>query len=462
MTPPSTVGSGVAEEIGHERVGVSTKPGATETEQPELQAELAELRKRYIPRGITTAHPIVADRAKGAEMWDVAGKRYIDFAGGIGVLNVGHGHPRVMEAVHAQIDRVTHTSFQVVMYESYLRLAERLCALAPGEGPKKAIFFSTGAEAVENAVKIARAHTGRPAVISFQGGFHGRTLLALSLTGSVVPYKQNFGPYATEVYQVPFPYEYRGWSTERALASLDELFESSVSPQRVAAIIIEPVLGEGGFVPAPAAFLQKLRALTEQHGILLIADEIQTGFGRTGKFFAIEHSGVSPDLVTVAKSLAAGFPLSGVVGRAEVMDAPGPGGLGGTYGGNPVACAAGLAVLDVMRDERLPERAARIGSVVEERMRSWASEHDLVGDVRVMGAMAGMELVRDRKTKTPADTETAQILALAREKGLILLRAGMHHNVIRTLMPLTIPDEQLDEGLDIIGSALAEVAGSPK
>jgi 4-aminobutyrate aminotransferase / (S)-3-amino-2-methylpropionate transaminase / 5-aminovalerate transaminase len=438
---------------------VSTKQAATESEQ----AELAELRRRYIPRGITTAHPLVLDRAQGAELWDIAGRRYIDFAGGIGVLNVGHGHPHVMEAVRAQLDRVTHTSFQVVMYESYLRLAERLCALAPGEGPKKAIFFSTGAEAVENAVKIARAHTGRPAVISFHGGFHGRTLLALSLTGSVIPYKQNFGPYATEIYQVPFPYEYRGWSTEKALASLNELFESAVAPQRVAAVIIEPVLGEGGFVPAPASFLRELRALTEQHGILLIADEIQTGFGRTGKFFAIEHSGVSPDLVTVAKSLAAGFPLSGVVGRADVMDAPGPGGLGGTYGGNPVACAAGLAVLDVMRDERLPERAARIGSVVEERMRSWASEHQLVGDVRVMGAMAGMELVRDRKTKAPADTETAQVLALARERGLILLRAGIHHNVIRTLMPLTIPDDQLDEGLDIIGSALAEVAaGSPK
>jgi 4-aminobutyrate aminotransferase / (S)-3-amino-2-methylpropionate transaminase / 5-aminovalerate transaminase len=440
-------------------VGVSTKQAAAESDHGELE----ELRRRYIPRGITTAHPLVVDHAKGAELWDVAGRRYIDFAGGIGVLNVGHGHPHVMEAVRAQLDRVTHTSFQVVMYESYLRLAERLCALAPGEGPKKAIFFSTGAEAVENAVKIARAHTGRPAVISFHGGFHGRTLLALSLTGSVVPYKQNFGPYATEVYQVPFPYEYRGWSTEKALASLNELFESAVAPERVAAVIIEPVQGEGGFVPAPAAFMRALRALTEQHGILLIADEIQSGFGRTGKFFAIEHSGVSPDLVTVAKSLAAGFPLSGVVGRAEVMDAPGPGGLGGTYGGNPVACAAGLAVLDVMRDERLPERAARIGSVIEERMRSWASEHELVGDVRVMGAMAGMELVRDRKTKTPADTETAKLLTLARERGLILLRAGIHHNVVRTLMPLTIPDEQLDEGLDIIGSALAEVAaGSPK
>jgi 4-aminobutyrate aminotransferase len=347
------------------------------------------------------------------------------------------------------------------MYESYLRLAERLCAVAPVDGPKKAIFFSTGAEAIENAVKIARAFTGRPAVISFRGGFHGRTLLALSLTGSVNPYKQNFGPYAAEVYQAPFPYEYRGWSTERALDALESLFESEVSPSRVAAVVIEPVLGEGGFVPAPLDFLRRLRELTERHGILLIADEIQTGFGRTGKFFAIEHSGVKPDLVTVAKSLAAGFPLSGVVGRADVMDAPDPGGLGGTYGGNPVACAAGVAVMDVMRDERLPERASRIGSVIEERMQSWAAEHQLVGDVRVVGAMAGMELVRDRGTKEPADKEAARILAAAREKGLIVLRAGTHHNVIRTLMPLTIPDEQLDEGLDILGSALADVAGTP-
>jgi len=425
----------------------------------ELGEELRALRERYVPRGLTTTHPVVADHAQGSELWDAAGKRYIDFAGGIGVMNVGHNHPRVMEAVRAQLDRVTHTAFQVVTHESYLRLAQRLCEVAPGEGPKKAVFFSTGAEAVENAVKIARAHTGRPAVISFTGSFHGRTLLALSLTGTVSPYKQNFGPYASEVYQTPFPYEYRGWTSERALAALQELLQSSVSPERVAAVIIEPVLGEGGFVPAPLQFLRELRKLTERHGILLIVDEIQTGFGRTGRFFAIEHSGLAPDLVTVAKSLAAGFPLSAVVGRAEVMDAPGPGGLGGTYAGNPVACAAGLAVLDVMRDERLPERAARIGSVVEERMRSWATEHDLVGDVRVMGAMAGMELVRDRKTKTPADTETASLLGLARERGLILLRAGMHHNVIRTLMPLTIPDEQLEEGLDVIGSALADVAG---
>jgi 4-aminobutyrate aminotransferase/(S)-3-amino-2-methylpropionate transaminase len=422
--------------------------------------ELKALRERYVPRGITTAHPLVVDRASGSEVWDVDGRRYIDFVGGIGVMNVGHGHPRVMKAVKDQLDRVTHASFQVLMYESYLRLAQRLSELAPGDGPKKAIFFSTGAEAVENAVKIARAHTGRTAVISFRGSFHGRTLLTLTLTGSVQPYKQNFGPYAAEVYQAPFPYEYRGWSTERALASLDELLGSEVSPQRVAAIIIEPVLGEGGFVPAPRDFLVKLRELTKKHGILLIVDEIQSGFGRTGKFFAIEHSGVEPDLITVAKSLAAGLPLSGVIGRAEVMDAPAPGGLGGTYGGNPVACAAGLAVLDVMRDEHLVERAARIGSVIEERMRSWQAEHEMVGDVRVMGAMAGMELVRDRKTKEGADTETARLLAAARERGLILLRSGTHHNVIRTLMPLTIPDEQLDEGLDILGASLAEVAAA--
>ena len=422
--------------------------------QRTAESELAELRARYIPRGISTGHPITAERAKGSELWDVSGRRYIDFAGGIGVMNVGHAHPRVMKAVEEQLQKATHTSFQVVQYEPYLRLAQRLCEVAPIAGDKKAIFFSTGAEAIENAVKIARAATGRPAIISFRGAFHGRTLLTLSLTGSVQPYKQNFGPYAAEVYQTPFPYEYRGWNTDAAMADLENLLQAEVSPRRVAAIVIEPVLGEGGFVPAPLDFMRKLRELTTKHGILLIADEIQTGFGRAGKFFAIEHSGVEPDLITVAKSLAAGFPLSGVVGRAEVMDAPDPGGLGGTYGGNPVACAAGLAVMDIMRDEKLPERAARIGSVVEERMQSWAKDHEIIGDVRVVGAMAGMELVRDRKSKEPADTETAGILKAAREKGLIVLRCGVHHNVIRTLMPLTIPDEQLEEGLDILGATL--------
>ena len=418
------------------------------------EAQLSELRAKYVPRGITSAHPVAVDRAKGAELWDVSGKRYIDFAGGIGVMNVGHAHPRVMKAVHEQLDRATHTSFQVVHYESYLRLAERLCEVTPIDGPKKAVFFSTGAEAIENAVKIARAATGRQAIISFRGGFHGRTLLALTLTGSVQPYKQDFGPYAAEVYQTPFPYVYRGWNTEAAMADLDNLLESEVGPKRVAAIVIEPVLGEGGFVPAPLDFMRRLRELCDRHGILFIADEIQTGFGRTGKFFAIEHSGVQPDLMTVAKSLAAGFPLSAVVGKADVMDAPGPGGLGGPYGGNPVACAAGLAVMDIMRDEKLPERAARIGSVVEERMQSWARDHEIIGDVRAVGAMAGMELVRDRKTKEPADKETANMLATAREKGLIILRCGVHHNVIRTLMPLTISDEHLEEGLDVLGASL--------
>ena len=433
------------------RVSEGRRPGA---------ADMAELRARYVPRGISTAHPLTAERAKGSELWDVDGKRYVDFVGGIGVMNVGHGHPRVQEAVREQLERATHTSFQVVMYESYLRLAERLCQVAPMPGDKKAIFFSTGAEAVENAVKIARAATGRPAVISFRGSFHGRTLLALSLTGSVQPYKQDFGPYAAEVYQTPFPYSYRGWTAEAAMADLTNLLESVVAPSRVAAVIIEPELGEGGFVPAPPDFLRQLRELTRRHGILLIADEIQSGFGRTGRFFGIEHSGVEPDLVTVAKSLAAGFPLSAVVGRADVMDAPDPGGLGGTYGGNPVACAAGLAVMDIMRDEKLADRAARIGSVIEERMQSWAADHAIVGDVRGLGAMMGMELVRDRKTKEPADTETARLMAAARDKGLLILRAGTHHNVIRTLMPLTIPDEQLEEGLDMLGAALGEAAAA--
>ena len=423
------------------------------------EEELFELRRQYIPRGLSTAQPIVAERASGSELWDIRGRRFIDFAGGIGVMNVGHQHPKVAAAIQEQAAKFTHTCFQVTMYEPYLRLAARLCEVAPGDFPKKAIFLSTGAEGIENAIKIARAATGRPGVISFSGSFHGRTLLALTLTGSVEPYKQAFGPYAPEVYQAPYPYEYRGWSSEQSMAALEDLFRTQAPPERIAAIIIEPVLGEGGFVPAPPAFLRELRALTETHGILLIDDEVQTGFGRTGKFFAIEHSGVVPDLMVVAKSLAAGLPLSGVVGKAEVMDAPGPGGLGGTYAGNPIACAAGLAVMDVMRDERLPERAARMGELLRERMGEWRDEIPLIGDVRILGAMAGLELVSDRNTLRPAEQETARVIALCREKGLIVLRAGLHHNVIRTLMPLNIPDDVLEEGLGILGGALAEVSG---
>ncbi|MGH7776126.1 MAG: 4-aminobutyrate--2-oxoglutarate transaminase [Candidatus Dormibacterales bacterium] len=420
--------------------------------------ELARLRDSFVPRGVSATHPIFAARAGGSRLWDVEGRSYVDFTGGIGVMNVGHGHPRVLEAVRAQLALFTHSAFQVAMYEPYLRLAERLCAVAPVEGPAKAVFFSTGAEAVENAVKIARSFTGRPAVISFTNSFHGRTLLALSLTGTASPYKQNFGPFAAEVYRAPYPYEYHGLSGELALGALEALFQSDVPPERVAAVIIEPVLGEGGFVPAPPAFMRELRRITARHGILLVADEVQSGFGRTGRMFAIEHSGVVPDLVTLAKSIAAGLPLSGVVGRAEVMDAPSPGGLGGTYGGNPLACAAGLAVLDVIRDEGLVARAAGMGAVLEERFGEWGRRFPLVGDVRVLGAMAGLELVRDRKTREPASDEAGRLLALAREKGLLLLRAGAGHNVIRTLMPLSIPDDLLAEGLDIIEASLEELA----
>ena len=421
--------------------------------------ELSHLRDTYVPRGVSASHPIFAARASGSRLWDVEGREYIDFAGGIGVLNVGHNHPQVVQAVQRQLQDLTHSAFQVAMYEPYLRIVERLCGLAPVPGPAKGILFSTGAEAVENAVKIARSFTGRPAVVSFTNSFHGRTLLGLTLTGTASPYKQNFGPYAAEVYRAPFPYEYRGWSTELALRALEGLFLSDVSPDRVAAVIIEPVLGEGGFVPAPPEFLRELRRITSRHGILLIADEVQSGFGRTGRMFAVEHSGVQPDLMTVAKSVAAGLPLSGVIGRAEVMDAPSPGGLGGTYAGNPLACAAGLAVLDVMEQEGLVARAATMGSILEERLGEWKRKFPLVGDVRVLGAMAGVELVRDRETREPAGDEAAGLVSAARERGLLLLRAGPGHNVIRTLMPLNIPDELLSEGLDIVEVSLAELAG---
>src|SRR5579885_2194614 len=342
-----------------------------------------------VARGVSVSLPVFAASAEGAEVRDVEGRRYIDFAGGIGVLNVGHRHPQVLDAVERQLRAVTHACFQVTPYEPYVRLAERLNELAPGSAPKKTIFLTTGAEAIENAVKIARYATGRPALISFAGAFHGRTMMALALTGKVTPYKTGFGPFPADVYHVPFPDEFRGLGVRDALRAIDELFHSSVAPDRVAAVIVEPVQGEGGFNVAPFEFLRELRALCDRHGILLIADEIQTGFGRTGRMFAIEHSGVVPDLITVAKSLAGGLPLSGVIGRAEIMDAPAPGGLGGTYAGNPLACAAGLATLDIFEQEHLVERAAALGVRVRERMLAMARDprFGCIGDVRGLGAM---------------------------------------------------------------------------
>ena len=350
-------------------------------------AALLELRASEVARGVSNAHPIFVERAEGARLWDIDGREYIDFVGGIGVLNAGHAHPRIRAAVERQLERFTHTCFQVAMYEPYVRLAERLNRLVPGPSRKKTLLVTTGAEATENAVKIARAYTGRPAVVSFHHGYHGRTLLALSMTGKNDPYKLRFGPFCSEIYQTPFPYEHRGWTTERALRSLDDLFEAQVSPDRVAAIIIEPVLGEGGFVPAPPAFMVALREIATRHGIALVCDEIQSGFGRTGKMFAFEHSGIEPDLVAIAKSVASGLPLAAVVGKAEMIDAVTPGGLGGTYGGNPLACAAALATLDVFEEEGLVEHARVIGARIDRALRDMKRRHPKIADVRGLGAM---------------------------------------------------------------------------
>lgn len=420
---------------------------------------LLAARASAIPRGVGNTHPIVADRAEGARLWDVDGNEYIDFVGGIGVLNIGHNHPLVVQAVQAQLQRLAHTCFQVAMYEPYIHLAERLNACAPITGPVKSIFFTTGAEATENAVKIARAATNRSAIVTFANSFHGRTLLGMSMTGKAKPYKQNFGPFAPEIYQVPFPYEYRGWTTDRALTALHDFFETNVAPERVAAVIIEPVLGEGGFVAAPPAYLQELRAITARHGIVLIADEVQSGFGRTAKLFAIEHSGIEPDLITIAKSLAGGLPLSGVIGRAEIMDAPAPGGLGGTYAGNPLACAAALAVLDIFEQEQVLEQGQRLGNRLRAHLEGLQQRYPQIGDVRGLGAMLAIEIVRDPVTKEPAADIVDRMVVAAREAGLLLLKAGLYGNVVRILVPLTIEDSLLDKGLAIFDAALAQALG---
>ncbi len=411
-----------------------------------------------VPRGISIATPMFAERAEGAEIWDVEGRRYIDFAGGIAVQNIGHRHPRVLAAVRDQLDAFTHTCFQVTPYEVYVRLAERLNHLAPGASPKKTIILSTGAEAIENAVKIARAATGRPAIISFTGGFHGRTMMALALTGKVNPYKVGFGPFSADVFHATFPDVYRGVSIEQSLASIERIFRADVEAARVAAIIIEPVQGEGGFNVAPFEFMRALRTLCDQHGILLIADEIQTGFGRTGKMFAVEHSGVAPDLIAVAKAIGGGFPISAVIGRADLMDAPNPGGLGSTFAGNAVSCAAGLAVLDVMEEEGVIARANKLGEHVAQRLGAMRADHRFacIGDVRGLGPMLAVEFVKNRESKEPAPELAKRITARAAERGLIVLSCGIYANVVRVLMPLTMSLEVADEGLGIFEAAMLD------
>lgn len=427
-----------------------------------VNESLLRRRQTAVPQGVGQAFAFAAVRACNAEIWDADGKRYVDFAGGIAVMNTGHQHPNVSAAVTDQLARFSHVSFQLMNYEPYILLAEKLNALAPGDFRKKTLFLSTGAEAMENAIKIARSATGRPAVIAFTGAFHGRTLLTLAMTGKVVPYKVGFGPLPGEVHHVPFPVAYHGVSVDDSLAALENLFRGDVEPTRVAAIVIEPVQGEGGFHVAPTEFLQRLRALCDTHGIMLVSDEIQTGFARTGKMFAIEHSGVAPDLITVAKALGGGLPLSGVIGRAEIMDAPGPGGLGGTFGGNPVACAAALAVLDVIADEKLCARAMQIGEALEQRFRALAAEPALacIGDVRGIGAMRAIEFVTGRSTRAPATELTKAVRAHALANGLLLLTCGPHGNVLRLLMPLTISDQTLAEGLDILETSLRAAAKS--
>ena len=419
-------------------------------------SDLLARRMAAVPRGVSTAAPVFAARAENAEIWDAEGKRYVDFAGGIAVLNTGHRHPKIMAAVARQLELYTHTAFQVMAYEPYVELAERLNALAPFKGPAKTILFTTGAEAAENAVKMARAATGRSAVIAFTGGFHGRTLLTMAMTGKVLPYKRAFAPLPSEVYHVPFPIPHYNTTVEDSLKALQFLFKADVEPARVAAIIIEPVQGEGGFHTAPPELLKALRKICDDNGILLIADEIQSGFARTGKMFAIEHSGVEPDLVTIAKSLAGGFPLSGVIGRAAIMDATEPGGLGGTYAGSPVACAAALAVLDVIRDEKLLARADAIGERLKQRLNVIAKRNDTapIAAIRGQGAMIAFDIVKSRGTHDPDGDAAKRVTTQALANGLVLLSCGIYGETIRILVPLTASDAVVDEGLDRLEKAL--------
>ena len=416
-------------------------------------SELHQRRVAATPRGVGVMCGFYAEKAENATLWDVEGNEVIDFAAGIAVLNTGHRHPKVMAAVEKQLQAFTHTAYQIVPYESYISLAERINALVPIDGPAKSAFFSTGAEAVENAVKIARAYTKRPGIIAFGGGFHGRTFMTMALTGKVAPYKIGFGPFPGSVYHAHYPNELHGVSTEQALQSLTHLFKADIAPDQVAAILLEPVQGEGGFNIAPPEFMQALRALCDSHGILLIIDEVQSGFARTGKLFASEHYAIKPDLITMAKSLAGGLPLSAVAGRAEVMDAPAPGGLGGTYAGNPLAVAAAHAVLDVIEEEKLCERANQLGKDLVEVLTHAKAHCTHIADIRAQGSMVAVEF-QDPQTGTPSPEFTKQVQDKALQAGLLLLSCGVYGNVIRFLYPLTIPDEQFRKALDIIQRSL--------
>jgi 4-aminobutyrate aminotransferase len=418
-------------------------------------ADLKARKDAATPRGVGVMCDFYAARAENAELWDVEGNRYIDFAAGIAVCNTGHRHPKIVAAIRAQLDLFTHTAYQIVPYESYVSLAEKIVARTPGDYAKKAAFFTTGAEAVENAVKIARAATGRPGVIAFTGGFHGRTLMGMALTGKVAPYKIGFGPFPSDVYHAPFPNPLHGVSVEDSLRAIDYLFKADIEAKRVAAIIFEPVQGEGGFYQAPLEFVRGLRRICDEHGILLIADEVQTGFARTGKLFAMNHYDVSADLMTMAKSLAGGMPLSGVVGRADVMDAAAPGGLGGTYAGNPLAVASALAVLEIIDEEKLCERATRLGDKLKSKLETLKADVPQIADIRGPGAMVAVEFCKPGTTDGDADF-TKRIQARALERGLLLLVCGVYGNVIRFLFPLTIQDTVFDEALAIIEDVLTE------
>ena len=439
---------------------MSTIQIRTEIPGPRSRALMAR-REAAVPRGPNNSTPIFMASAEGATLEDVDGNRYLDFAGGIGCLNVGHRSPRVISALREQLEKHLHVCFAVTPYESYIALAEKLNALAPGKAPKKTIIVNTGAEAVENAVKIARAFTKRPAVICFEDAFHGRTLLTMTLTSKTHPYKAGFQPFASDVYRIPFAYPYRaekGATAETFAHHLEDAFKRIVAPESVAAIIAEPVLGEGGFIVPPKDYFALLHKVCRQHGILFIADEVQSGFARTGKWFASEHFGIEPDLITMAKSLGGGMPIAAVTGRAEIMEAPGVGSLGGTFCGHPLSCAAALAAIETIEKENLLSRSVAIGRRFEERARAWQKKWLLVGEVRGLGGMCAMELVRDAATREPADAETKQVARLCYERGLITITAGTFNNVIRILVPLVVTDEQFDEGLGVIESALAAVA----